>query len=65
VGGEGRVGTFRLVKLEKGRAVFAKRGGEKPHWMTYHQPDSDTLVAYFEREDASRDPQNDFIYERF
>jgi hypothetical protein len=57
--------TFHLVELGEGRAVFVKRGGEKPLWMTYHQPDPNTLIAYFEREDADRDPDSDFVYKRF
>jgi hypothetical protein len=55
--------TLDLVRLDKGEAVFLKRGDER--WMVYRlEPATDELVAYFEHADAPHTPDDEFRYGR-
>lgn len=55
--------TLDLVRLDRGEAVFLKRGD--PRWMVYRlEPATHELVAYFETADAPHRPDEEFRYAR-
>lgn len=56
--------TFHLTLLTENEAVFAKRNAEKSLWMVYRRVDPSTLLAFFQRPDVERKPEDDFTYTR-
>ena len=56
--------TFDLVALSADEAVFYQHGTRKPQWMLYRREGAGRLAAYFEPENETHAPEDEFRYQR-